>query len=77
MDSLNIYCNGIGIIGARSIAAMLTTNKSLAVLNLDNNAMIGAIGVIAITDALEQNESLTKLVLSDIPITVPEALLQC
>jgi Ran GTPase-activating protein (RanGAP) involved in mRNA processing and transport len=67
LNSLVFWGDGIGITGARSIAAMLMTSKSLMGLNLGNNAMIATEGVVAISYALKQSESLMTLDLSAIP----------
>lgn len=66
LNTLNLESNEIGIMGARSMADMLT-NKSLTEQNLDYNKMIGTDGVITIAEALKQNESLITLTLSYIP----------
>jgi NLR family CARD domain-containing protein 3 len=63
-----LFSNGIGIVGASSIATMLMTNKSLMELDLRQNLRIGEEGVILIVKSLKQNKSLSTLKLDGIPV---------
>jgi Ran GTPase-activating protein (RanGAP) involved in mRNA processing and transport len=67
LSVLNLNKNNIGSMGARSIATLLTSNKSLTALNLDGNEMIGTDGVVVIAEAMKHNKSLAILILGDIP----------
>lgn len=67
LSVLDLSDNNIEIIGAISIATMLTTNKTLVALHLGRNEMIGKEGVIAIVEALTRNKLMTELGLEHIP----------
>jgi hypothetical protein len=54
---------GIGDAGSTSLGRMLRRNKSLRVIDVDNNE-IGPDGVEALSDTLRENETVTSLSLA-------------
>ena len=75
LASLNIRCNSIGPVGAKSVATMVAVTGGLTSLNLRDNQLCGlnaigkgtytAEGIAAIADALRVNGGLTSLNLSE------------
>ncbi len=70
LQTLGLGKNGIGERGAKALAACLKEKHvNLTALYLENNAKVGDEGLIAISDALETNVRLEKLIMAKTSIT--------
>ena len=70
LQTLGFGNNGIGERGAKALAACLKEKHvNLTALYLENNSKVGDEGLIAISDALETNVRLEKLIMAKTSIT--------